>query len=394
MLPPQLMKGKRHMEQVRWFRAFGLAAIALMASLTLAAQGDLAAIQQKLNAQFKLTTTTPNGLDIALAGADAVVELHKDGLKLAARPAPLMESNTYKDGKIGGGDAKRAWGGFGVALLQVTAAAADTRGTTTCPDSIPGHTAAAGEKFWVVAATAQKDGINFKLYTDADDNGIRYHANLKVLFPNKKQVPPVDAAMQLVAEVLTVVPQDNQGEQGGQPAAEPAAGATPSPEQEGPPPPIPGEYTSSAGSRLLLLSDGSFTKFVGGGQGHGQYAIDGNNVTLTFPSTGFSQQYKIQRGNLLDVNTQQGWARTGDAPEAAPAPMPDIAPPPLPTDALAPMPAIAPPPPPAVSIGQTMNQVTAGFGEPLKVANLGGKTIFYYKDMKVTFTNGKVSDVE
>jgi hypothetical protein len=58
------------------------------------------------------------------------------------------------------------------------------------------------------------------------------------------------------------------------------------------------------------------------------------------------------------------------------------------------MPAIAPPPPPAVSIGQTMNQVTAGFGEPLKVANLGGKTIFYYKDMKVTFTNGKVSDVE
>jgi hypothetical protein len=28
------------------------------------------------------------------------------------------------------------------------------------------------------------------------------------------------------------------------------------------------------------------------------------------------------------------------------------------------------------------------------VANLGPKTIFYYKDMKVTFTNGKVSNVE
>jgi hypothetical protein len=25
---------------------------------------------------------------------------------------------------------------------------------------------------------------------------------------------------------------------------------------------------------------------------------------------------------------------------------------------------------------------------------LGGKTIFYYQDMKVTFTNGKVSNVE
>src|ERR1035441_9357952 len=141
MLPPQLMKGKRHMEQVRWFRAFGLAAIALMASLTLAAQGDLAAIQQKLNAQFKLTTTTPNGLDIAEAGAGDVVELHKDGLKLSALASPLSEVNSNREGKIGGGDAKRAWGGFGVALLQVTAAAADTTGTTTIPDSIPGQTA-------------------------------------------------------------------------------------------------------------------------------------------------------------------------------------------------------------------------------------------------------------
>jgi hypothetical protein len=266
-------------------------------------------------------------------------------------------------------------------LLQVTAAAADPTGTTSIPDSIPGRTAAAGEKFWVVAATAQKDGINFKLYTDADDNGIRYHANLKVLFPNKKQVPPVDAAMQLVAEVLTVVPQEDQGSQ--QPA-EPAAGATPSPEQEGPPPPIPGQYLAPGGSHLLLLPDGSFTKFVGGGQGHGQYAVDGDNLTLTFPSTGFSQHFKIQAGNLTDANTQQVWARTGDAPEAAPAPLPAIAPPPPPADA----------PPPTVAIGQTMDQVTAGFGQPLKVANLGGKTIFYYKDMKVTFTNGKVSDVE
>jgi len=78
------------------------------------------------------------------------------------------------------------------------------------------------------------------------------------------------------------------------------------------------------------------------------------------------------------------------APEAppatapAPAPMPDIAPPPPPADAA----------PPTISLGQTMDQVTAGFGQPLKVARLGAKVIFYYKDMKVTFTNGKVSDVQ
>jgi hypothetical protein len=61
-----------------------------------------------------------------------------------------------------------------------------------------------------------------------------------------------------------------------------------------------------------------------------------------------------------------------------------IAPPPPPADA----------PPPTIEIGQTKDRVIAGFGQPLKVANLGVKSIFYYKDMKVTFTNGKVSNVE
>jgi hypothetical protein len=69
---------------------------------------------------------------------------------------------------------------------------------------------------------------------------------------------------------------------------------------------------------------------------------------------------------------------------AAPTILPEIAPPPPPPDA----------PPPTIALGQTMDQVTTGFGQPLKVAKLGAKTIFYYKDMKVTFTNGKVSNVE
>jgi hypothetical protein len=38
--------------------------------------------------------------------------------------------------------------------------------------------------------------------------------------------------------------------------------------------------------------------------------------------------------------------------------------------------------------------VTAAFGQPMRQAKLGQKEIFYYKDMKVTFTNGKVSNVD
>jgi hypothetical protein len=72
------------------------------------------------------------------------------------------------------------------------------------------------------------------------------------------------------------------------------------------------------------------------------------------------------------------------APVAPPAPLAAIPPPPPPTDA----------PPPTIAIGQTKDQVTAAFGQPTRVAKLGAKEIYYYKDMKVTFTSGKVSNVE
>lgn len=62
--------------------------------------------------------------------------------------------------------------------------------------------------------------------------------------------------------------------------------------------------------------------------------------------------------------------------------------------------AIAPPPPPAdappatIAVGQTKDQVVAGFGQPVRIAKIGNREIYFYKDMKVTFTNGKVSNVE
>lgn len=68
----------------------------------------------------------------------------------------------------------------------------------------------------------------------------------------------------------------------------------------------------------------------------------------------------------------------------------------------APEPAAAPPPPaaappaepPTVQIGQTIEQVKAIMGPPDKIVNLGAKQIYIYKDLKVTFVNGKVSDAQ
>lgn len=51
-------------------------------------------------------------------------------------------------------------------------------------------------------------------------------------------------------------------------------------------------------------------------------------------------------------------------------------------------------PPKTISIGQTTDEVIAVLGQPQKKVNLGAKEIYVYPDMKVTFVNGKVADVQ
>jgi len=99
-------------------------------------------------------------------------------------------------------------------------------------------------------------------------------------------------------------------------------------------------------------------------------------------------------GGQQTAATGQGGAAPA-APTATPAPPADPAP--------APMAAIPPPPPPSdappaqpktIALKQTKEQVVAIFGQPTKVVRLGTKEIDYYPDMKVTFVNDKVTDVQ
>ena len=96
---------------------------------------------------------------------------------------------------------------------------------------------------------------------------------------------------------------------------------------------------------------------------------------------------------------QQKGAPAAAAPPAQEAAPPAIAPPPPPAENAAP-PDIPPPPPPSdappatIALKQTIEQVVAIMGQPTRIANLGTKQIYYYKDLKVTFTAGKVTDVQ
>ncbi len=50
--------------------------------------------------------------------------------------------------------------------------------------------------------------------------------------------------------------------------------------------------------------------------------------------------------------------------------------------------------PKSIELGQTFDQVERVLGKPEAVAKLGNKTIYTYKNMKVTFIDGKVADVQ
>ncbi len=87
-----------------------------------------------------------------------------------------------------------------------------------------------------------------------------------------------------------------------------------------------------------------------------------------------AQQGGGQGGNDQQGNNQQGGdqgAAQGQAQQQAP-----------------------PPEPQQIEKGQTPDQVKAALGNPDKIVNLGSKQIFVYKDLKITFINGKVSDVQ
>lgn len=50
--------------------------------------------------------------------------------------------------------------------------------------------------------------------------------------------------------------------------------------------------------------------------------------------------------------------------------------------------------PATVQLGMTTDEVQSALGKPEKIFNLGAKQIYVYKDVKVTFQNGKVADVQ
>lgn len=125
-------------------------------------------------------------------------------------------------------------------------------------------------------------------------------------------------------------------------------------------------------------------------------ACDGSDVEMAYRASltfQFPKGYlettdfaRIQR-TISQVFTLAGSGDTG-APPGVESPVPQVAEP-------ARQPGSAPQAEPArIALGQTTDQVTASLGQPDKVVDLGNKKIYIYRDLKITFLDGKVSDVQ
>ncbi len=100
-------------------------------------------------------------------------------------------------------------------------------------------------------------------------------------------------------------------------------------------------------------------------------------------ATGDASQVEDTIGQVFSIDNSNDAAQAdpgaaaGQAPAAAPASAVPAAPEPL-----------------NVQQGQTIAQVEQALGKPAKILTAGAKVIYVYRDLKVTFTNGKVADVQ
>ena len=343
------------------FASMTLVAVLSVPALQVYGQGG-DSLQQRLNRQFPLTTITKDRTDVVTPGA--VLVLQKDGLMMYSVASPVPPLNTYKNGKISQGLA-----GFGRDLKGTLL----TPGNGTTSD-YPQRKFVTGERMSVTGVVVEKDGIAFRLYSEALD-GIHYYGELKFPF-EKGSILPADQELMIIADVLTM-PSDNVAQLG----------------------PIAGVYErpQATEDNLSLNTNGTFSLIQGGKSYQGIFTIADDKLTLRIGkrvSTGVLHGDTVidDRGlKWVKQNSQAGAANPQPTSEAkaqvTDAPFQPIEPPPPPADQ-------PPPPPQTISKGDTKDQVVEILGLPQRVVKAGTKEIFYFKDVKVTFVNGKVSDVE
>lgn len=148
-------------------------------------------------------------------------------------------------------------------------------------------------------------------------------------------------------------------------------------------------FTTDSNNQVRLNADGSFWLRQNGQTFNGSFSLDGNKLTIQQDGRKPVSGGVLEGGRIIDPKGST-WVLQAQ-PEQAPGPIVSevsiVEPPPPPEP---------PEVPPAKTIerGQSVEHVVAALGQPKKIVKLAPKLIYFYKDMKITFLNGKVSDVQ
>jgi hypothetical protein len=156
------------------------------------------------------------------------------------------------------------------------------------------------------------------------------------------------------------------------PAPQPAPAPAAAPST---PPALGTVYVSAqnAANRLLLNADSSFLLQEDGQSYNGTYSVDGSALKVHIAQLNKDTDMTIDGAQLI-VNGTETWVQPGQQP----AP-PDQQP---------------PSGPPTIRKGDTIDEVKAKLGPPESVMDLGSKVMYLYKNVKITFIDGKVSGIE
>jgi hypothetical protein len=148
----------------------------------------------------------------------------------------------------------------------------------------------------------------------------------------------------------------------------------------------------------ILTSDANLATFTSGTYGGRYQTAKRYSTTLAFklPKGSLSQMSVDDASKMIDAILSVNPAdqvRTRDAGVVTRSCEPHCG-----VSATTGMPAGTPSPAPAgaptIGLGQTPDQVTAILGTPKQIVDLGSKKIYKYPDMKIVFTDGRVSDVQ
>ena len=312
-----------------------------------------AKLEQQLKAQYTLTTLARDGSVTGTPGT--VLFLQKNDLGAVPGNAIAYYTNNLKGGRLTHPTLANVF--FKAEVIK---------------------TFNSGEQFFVIDFQAKDDAVVVFLFSYNTYDGVLYKADVQFPFPKGYLADVTLAQVQAaIGEVFTVAPAP-QTEQTAQ-AVEPAPAAS-----------VPGVYFrhDKTSDYIEFKTDGTLHLLQDGKNYDGNYEVQVDTITIHGKRLPTSSGRLI--GNTMVDPHGTVWEKqptNSDPPPSQQIAQP-TAPPALPVEPAQPA------APVTIKLGDSTDQVVSAMGQPDRIAKVANKEIYFYKDMKITFLDGKVSDIQ